>query len=163
MRVLLPFAGVLLLATALAGCTGGGTGTLTVQGTDPADNIGDFRSLVVQLSSFTLHGTDGKDSDVSAKVGSVDVVALQGGNLTTLAQQQVAAGNYTWIRLGATSASGTLVAGGSATVDIPSNELQINGPFSVSSGSETKITLQLNVVKTGNGRYMLTPHLGSIG
>jgi len=156
----LPLVLLLSLVVLLPGCTGG-NGSLVVQGSDPADDIGDFASLVVQLRSFTIHRSDGGESDVSAKVSSVDVVTLQGGNLTTLAQQDVPAGNYSWIRMGVTNASGTLKAGGTVNVDVPSDTLKITGSFEVKSGSTTTLRIDLHVFKEGNGRYKMTPVIGS--
>jgi hypothetical protein len=115
------------------------------------------------LGSFTIHRSDGNEQAVSAKVAGVDVVQLEGGNLTTLAKQDVAAGNYSWIKMGVTSASGTLKAGGTASVDVPSDTLKLNGPFAVAAGQETKLTVQLHVLKTGQGSYKLTPVIGNVG
>ena len=154
--------GLAVLALALAGCTGG-TGTLVVQASDPADDIADFSSLTVQVTKATAHSSDGSEKDVHLTISSVDVVKLQGGNLTTLAQQDVAAGNYSWIRLEVSSASGTLKAGGSVTVDVPSDSLKLNGPFEVKTGSTTHLRVDLHVVKTGNDKYELRPVIGSVG
>lgn len=158
-----PFVAVLLATAALGGCLGGATGTLVVQGSDPEDDIADFSSLVVQLGSFAIHRSEGEEHAVSAQVASVDVVKLQGGNLTTLARQDVPAGNYTWIRMGVTGANGTLREGGTVAVEVPSDRLKLNGPFEVRAGSTTSLRIDLHVVKTGNGRYMLSPVIGSVG
>jgi hypothetical protein len=162
MRLVLPLAALVLATALLAGCTGG-TGTLVVQASDPADNIADFASLTVQLSGVRAHSSDGGDKDLSLQVSSVDVVQLQGGNLTTLARQDVAAGNYTWIKLDVTSARGTLRAGGNASVDVPSDMLKLNGPFEVKAGATTNLRVDLHVVKQGNGTYSLRPVIGSVG
>lgn len=156
----IPFA-ALAVAVAIAGCTGS-TGTLVILGSDPADSIADFASLTVQLGKVTAHSSDGSDKDLHLNVSSVDVVQLQGGNLTTLAQQDVAAGNYTWIKLEVSSASGTLKAGGSVTVDVPSDTLKLNGPFTVTQGKATSLRVDLHVTKTGNGKYELRPVIGKV-
>jgi hypothetical protein len=157
-----PLLALLALAALLAGCTGA-TGTLIVLGADPADDIADFSSLTVQVGKVTAHASGGSDQDVHLNVSSVDVVKLAGGNLTTLAQQDVPAGNYSWLKLDVRSASGTLKAGGSASVDVPSDRLQLNGPFEVRAGSATDLRVDLHVTKTGQGRYELRPVIGTVG
>jgi hypothetical protein len=163
MRTLALAAAAASLASLLAGCTGPGTGTVVVQGSDPADDIADFASLVVQLGGAHVRSADGAEKDVGLKATSVDVVALQGGNLTTLAQQDVAAGNYTGIRLDATSAQGTLRAGGSTSVNVPSDSLKLNGAFTVASGQTTALRVDLHVHRTGAGAYELRPVIGRVG
>ncbi|HEV8361131.1 MAG TPA: DUF4382 domain-containing protein [Candidatus Thermoplasmatota archaeon] len=160
--------GLVVAALALAGCTTG-DGTLLVQGSDPPDDIADFSSLTVHVSGFTVHGSDGNDREFSAGVRSVDVVTLQGGNLSELARTGLAAGNYSWIRIGVTSANGTLKAGllgvgerSNVTVDVPSDALKLNGPFTIRAGSTTTVRLDLHVIHQGNGSYKLTPMVGRV-
>jgi len=163
MRAALSLVGLLLVTAALAGCTGGGTGTVVVQGSDPVDDIADFSSLVVQLSGAHVRSSDGSEKDVKLNITSVDVVKLQGGNLSTLAQQDVPAGNYSGVRLDVTSASGSLRAGGTASVDVPSDSLKMNGDFTVQAGQTVNLRVDLHVVKTGSGKYVLRPVIGKVG
>lgn len=153
--------GLLVLLVGFAGCTGS-EGTLVVQGSDPPDDIADFQSLVVQLSGLRVHASGGAEEDLRLNATSVDVVKLMGGNLTTLAQDQVAAGNYSWIKMDVTSASGALKAGGNVTVDVPADMLKLNGPFEVRAGGTTTLRIDLHVVKQGQGQYRLSPVIGSV-
>jgi hypothetical protein len=161
--------GLLLGALALAGCTAPATGTLLIQGSDPPDDIGHFRSLTVHLGRFTVHGHDGKETDFASDARSIDVVQLQHGNVTDLLRTDLPSGNYSWIRLGVTSANGTLHAGlfgvgGSAnvTVHVPSDSLKLNGPFTIRDGNTTTVRIDLHVVRQGNDAYHLTPVIGRV-
>jgi hypothetical protein len=160
--------GLTVAMLALAGCTAQ-TGTLLVQASDPADDIDDFSTLIVLINNFTVHSSDGSEKDFTAQVTSVDVVKLQGGNISDLVRTNLPSGNYSWIRIGVTSANGTLKssildvgANANVTVDVPSASLKLNGPFTVGAGSTTTLRIDLHVVHQGNGSYMLTPVIGRV-
>ncbi|MHB8632884.1 MAG: DUF4382 domain-containing protein [Thermoplasmatota archaeon] len=154
-----PFAFVLVLAP-LAGCTSSGTGTFTLHATDAADNIGDFQSLTVTVTSIDLTMKDGGVTSYTPASPTFDLTKLTSGNTTTLFHDQVKAGNYTRLELKVQDANGVLTAGGTTTVKAPSGTLFVDQPFTVGSGQETKFTFDIQVHREGNGDYIFKPNAG---
>lgn len=143
----------------LAGCTAS-SGTLTVQATDAPDNIGDFTSLTIDVSSIEAKSGDGVKSFTPAH-GSFDLVKLQAGNLTTLFKDQVPAGNYSKLELVITKATGVLKADGkSVDVKAPKGSIFLPGSFTVEAGKETVFLFDIHVVAKGSGEYSLQPNAG---
>lgn len=156
MRTLVP---ALTLALALlAGCTSG-TGTLTVHATDAPDNLGDFSSLTVQVAHINLQDAGGKAQSFTPATSSFDLTKLKNGNLTTLFHDQVPAGNYTYLEIEISSATGVLKATGqSVDVKAPSNRIFLNTHFEVKAGQETNFVFDVQVHMVGNGDYQLKPN-----
>lgn len=151
---------VALLAMAmLAGCASGSTGTLTVQATDAPGAIGDFSSLVVQVTKISVSGSAGAH-DYTPSQSSFDLVKLTEGNVTTLFHDKVATGNYSKLTLEVAKATGTLKAGGSVDIKVPASSIFLTQQFSVGSGKETTFLFDLHVVAKGNGDYSLQPNAG---
>lgn len=147
-----------LLSTAfLAGCASS-TGTLQVQATDAPDNIGDFSSLTITVSSIDVQGTGGSTSYTPSQP-TFDLTKLTNGNTTTLFKDQVAAGNYSRLEFKVASAKGVLRAGGAAIdVKSPSGTLFLNKHFTVGAGETTTFVFDIHVVKKGTGDYSLQPN-----
>jgi hypothetical protein len=156
MRAILP-AGLLLTAL-LAGCASSGTGTLDVQATDAPDNLGDFSSLTVTVSSIDVQGEGGSHSYAPSHP-SFDLAKLANGNTTSLFRDAVAAGNYTRIEFQVSGATGVLKADGSSiAVKAPGGTIFLNQRFTVGGGQVTTFVFDLHVVKKGNGDYSLQPN-----
>ena len=152
-----------LAATALllAGCSSSaGTGTLAVQATDAPDDLGDFSSLTVHVDSISIHGDgDGSNHSYAPASPTFDLTQLHDGNVSTLFNGSVPAGNYTYLELHIQSASGVLKDGGQ-TVDVkaPSSRIFLNTRFTVASGKTTTFTFDVQVHQLGNGDYQLKPN-----
>ena len=69
-------------------------------------------------------------------------------------------GKYTQIRLVVSRANGTLDDGSQVDVDVPNNSLKIVKSFDIADGKTTTFTADINVVKTGQGDYRLSPVVG---
>jgi hypothetical protein len=147
-----------LVAALLAGCSSGGTGTFTLKATDAPDNIGDFKSLNVTVTSIDLTMKDGGQKSYAPSHGTFDLTQLTSGNTTTLFHDQVTAGNYTRLELKIKDATGVLKAGGTVSVKAPSGTLFVNTAFTVDSGKETTFTFDIQVHQEGNGSYIFKPN-----
>ena len=145
------------LALLLSGCASK-SGTLAVQASDAPDDLGDFSSLTVHVDRITIQGNGGNHSYAPANP-TFDLTQLHDGNVTTLFNGTVAAGNYTYLELHITSASGVLKAGGAAIdVKAPSSRIFLNTHFEVAAGHQTTFLFDVQVHKVGNGDYQLKPN-----
>jgi len=150
----------LLAALALSGCTGSGDGTLTVQATDAPDNIADFSSLTIEVSSIDVTGSDGVHSYTPA-TSSFDLTKLTNGNTTTLFHGAVANGTYSKVEFVVAKATGTLKSSGqSVDLTAPKGSIFLTQQFTVGSGQETTFLFDIHVVAKGNGSYALAPNAG---
>lgn len=162
MRPLLALAPALVLAL-LTGCTSSGNGTLAVRATDAPDNLGDFSSLNVTVSSITLTKSDGGTKDYAPSAGTFDLTKLTSGNTTTLFSGAVDNGNYTKLTLHVGNGAGTLTSGAAQSVKAPGDQLFLTSPFEVASGKTTTFTFDIQVVKRGNGDYNFQPNADASG
>ncbi|MCA1811202.1 MAG: DUF4382 domain-containing protein [Halobacteriales archaeon] len=131
--------------------------------TDAPDDIGDFSSLTIQVARINLKGggAGGANSSYAPATSSFDLTKLTNGNLTTLFKDQVPAGNYTYLEIEVSSATGVLKAGGkSVDVKAPSNRIFLNTHFEVKAGQETDFLFDIQVHMVGNGDYQLKPNAG---
>lgn len=165
-------AGMLVIGLSVSGCFGGEEGTLQFQVTDQPNAIGDFEELLVTPTSVEVHrGDGGNESDEGEWLSfetdeTFDLTQLTDGNVTTLVNASLEAGQYTQIRLIVESAEGTLNDGSEVTVDVPNGMLFVIKPFTIEAGMTTTFTLDINVVKSGGqggseASYRLTPVVGS--
>lgn len=146
------------LVLLLSGCASNKSGTLTVQATDAPDNIGDFTSLTVTVDSITIQGEGGNHSYAPASP-TFDLTKLHDGNVTTLFNGTVPAGNYTYLEMHIQSAKGVLKSGGaSVDVKVPSSRIFLNTHFQVAAGHETTFLFDVQVHQVGNGDYQLKPN-----
>lgn len=152
-----PLLGVaLLLAAALAGCTGGGgTGTAGIQVTDaPTD---DYSSVLVTFSRASIHRAgSGNESDDNGTAGwvtlaegpkTVDLLALHRNQTAeALGFASVDAGRYTQVRLYVDRVVATKKADGSeVTMTVPSGVLRTAKSFEVRAGGNTTLTLEVDL------------------
>jgi len=149
-----------LTALALSGCTGSGDGTLTVQATDAPDNLGDFSSLTIEVSSIDVTGPHGVQSYTPA-TSSFDLTKLASGNTTTLFHGSVANGTYSKVEFVIAKATGVLKSSGqSVDVGAPKGSIFLPQQFTVGAGQETTFLFDIHVVAKGNGAYALAPNAG---
>jgi hypothetical protein len=154
----------MLLVLALAGCTGAGTGTLTLHVTDKPDAIGDFSALDVIVEKIELTPKGGSAKSYSPATATFDLTKLTNGNVTTLFNGSVDAGNYTRMDIFVTSATGTLASNGtSVDVKPPGGRIFVNTGFEVDSGQTTTFLFDIGVVEQGNGAYILQPNADGSG
>ena len=159
MRVLLTST-IACAALLLAGCSSNsGSGTLAVQASDAPDDLGDFSSLTVHVDRITIQGDGGGNHSYTPANPTFDLTQLHDGNLTTLFNGSVPAGNYTYLELHIQSATGVLKDGGQ-TVDVkaPSSRIFLNTHFQVASGQQTTFLFDVQVHQVGNGDYQLKPN-----
>jgi hypothetical protein len=143
-----------------------GTGTLVFQVSDQPNAIDNFTALVVQVSKVSVHSAsdnlENTWSDFTPSTTTFDLVKLQGDNVQTLISTPLAVGTYTQVRLVVTSAVGTLKTGTIENVTVPSGEIKLVKSFQIEENKTTTFVLDLNVVATGVGNYMLTPVAGKV-
>lgn len=158
------FLGLVLAAALFAGCASSGTGTLNLHVTDAPDNIGDFASLNVTVTSITLTNKDGGNKDYTPANGTFDLTKLQSGNVSTIFGGPVDLGNYTKLTLHVSDAKGVLAADGkSVDVKAPSGQLFLTTSFEIASGKTTDFLFDIHVVKQGNGGYSFQPNATGSG
>ncbi len=173
------------LATAavsgLAGCLGDDgdeTGTLATRVTDQPGDIADFQSCVVTMQGLWV--TPGESDDTTeatpdATVGSVenddreyyqfdepqeaDLVQLQDGNTTLVAEQDLPTGTYAFLQLDVTGVAATLEDGSDASVSTPGEApLQFAESFEIRADETTTFTADFTPVKRGRtDAYVLQP------
>ena len=183
MRSLAPaWAIVIALAAAACGDSGvspSGNGRFNLMITDSP--YSDARALLVTFSEVTAH-RDGQGGfsrlpfvDTTALARTCDLKRLV-GRQDVLGVGSLEAGQYTQVRLvvsGATlyfdnasdgPACATTVAppaGRSAAVEIPSGEVRLNRPFTLTEGGAMTMLIDFDgeqsVTELGNGRFRMTP------
>jgi len=159
MRTLVPAALAAIALLSLAGCSSSGQGNLAVQATDAPDDLGDFSSLTVHVDQISIQGDGAGNHSYAPSHPTFDLTQLHDGNVSTLFNGSVPAGNYTYLELHITSASGVLKDGGqSVDVKVPSSRIFLNTHFSVAPGKTTTFTFDVQVHQVGNGDYQLKPN-----
>jgi hypothetical protein len=151
------------IVLAISGCTGAGSGTLTVQVTDLPGDIADFAHLNVTVTSIDVTMKDGSHESYSPSNATFDLTTLATGNLSTLFKDSVKAGEYTKLSLRVADGQGTLRADGThVTVKAPGGTLSSEQKFTVDSGEETTFVFDIIVHMEGNGDYILQPNVTGI-
>ncbi|HTK31555.1 MAG TPA: DUF4382 domain-containing protein [Candidatus Saccharimonadaceae bacterium] len=122
--------------------------------------------------STETHESDHDSSDVhqagwevlSHDTQTIDLLALRNGTTTQIGVGMVPAGHYTQVRLRLGAGSNVVVDGVAHPLTIPSgmqSGLKLIGPFSVSAGGTTQLTLDFiadqSVVLQSDGTYRLQP------
>ena len=134
--------------------------------TDRPNAIGDFAALNVTVSKIGVHSA--KDNleniwlEFTPSTSTFDLVTLQGDNIQTLVSTFLPIGKYTQVRLIVVNAVGILKTGGTENVTVPSGELKLVQSFQIEENKTTTFVFDLNVVKTGDNAYMLTPVAGKV-
>jgi hypothetical protein len=170
-----------VLAVAAGACSDGpsapaGTASLTLKLTDSP--YSDARAVLVTFSSVSVHRTGGAFTTLPFSDGAMtrtcDLKKLQGAQ-DILGTGGVPAGDYTQIRLVVSGAAlyfenasngpacATSIqepAGNHATLTIPSGEVRLNRPFSLSTDSTTGIVLDFRgdeSIHQSGDTYTMTP------
>lgn len=165
--------GGVVAGTALAGCTGGSTGTLATRVTDQPGDISDFESCVVTISEIRVKpasddgedGGDGEDGEADAEESydvddvEADLVELQDGNTALVDEQEVETGEYEYLKLSVSNVDATLEDGSDADVSTPGDApLKFNQSFEIREDERTVFTADFTPVKQGqSGGYVLQP------
>lgn len=164
---------LLVIGIGFSGCMTEGDGNLEFQVTDQPSAIGDFEELLVTPTSVEVHKAGAGDNDsedgkwLSFETDDTfDLTQLTNGNVTTLFNASLEAGQYTQVRLLVESADGTLTDGSQVSVDVPNGMLFVVKSFIIEEGKTTTFVLDINVVKSGDqgpgeASYRLTPVIGS--
>lgn len=172
-RINIVVASLLVIGMGFSGCLTEGDGNLEFQVTDQPSAIDDFEELLVTPTSVEVHkaGDDDNDSEDGEWLSfdtddTFDLTQLTNGNVTTLINASLEAGQYTQVRLLVESADGTLKDGSQVDVDVPNGMLFIVKSFTIEEGKTTTFVLDINVVKSGGqgpseGSYRLTPVVGT--
>lgn len=179
--------GSLAAGTALAGCTGGSTGTLATQVTDQPGDISDFESCVVTITEIRVKpasddGSDGDDGDGNETDGGdgedaggdgedtgeesldiddaeADLVELQDGNTQLIDEQELDVGEYEYMKLQVSNVDATLSDGSDAEVTTPGEApLKFDRSFEIREETRTVFTADFTPVKQGRqDSYILQP------
>ena len=172
-------------AAGLAGCsaiTGAETGTLEAAVSDQPGDIGDFETLVLEITTVcaaesdgSADGDDGDGNESDADAGSdseaertevdiedtqVDLVELQGDASESIGSDELETGEYATLQLEVGEAvDASLVEGGEATVRTPGEApLKLDESFEIRADQTTSFLADFTPVKQGqSGRYTLQP------
>lgn len=150
---------VLLGGLGLASCGGSGseqTGTIDVRLTDaPVDNA---EAVVIHFIRATLHGPGGNTvidvyDPVTGDPGrSIDLLQFQSGQWSGFFSQEIAAGNYSWIRLELDlSQSYIQINGAQYALDCTScsnNGLRLNRSFSIPADGILTLMMDFDLRKS---------------
>lgn len=124
------------------------------------DAIDDFSHLYITFSQVQVRSagalTGAAWNTIAITTATIDLVELRDNVTALVAQAKLHAGGYSQIRLVVDNATGDLVGGGTAVVDVPSGELKTDSPFTVTAQGETDLALRLLIVAAGP-RYELRP------
>lgn len=150
--------GGVAIGSVLAGCTGGGTGTLATRVSDQPGDIEDFETLLVQVNAVRVKPADGELEELDADA-EVDLTELTGETSALVDESELEAGDYEFLQLVAEATEATLADGGSATVRLPGDApLKFEQAFEIRSGETTTFVADFTPVKRGGtGEYVLQP------
>lgn len=141
--------------------TGPSPTTLRILLTDaPTDELAEVN---VYITGLTVKRSGSPVERISNDVGLVDLLSLRNG-LMLLVAAQVEPGNYEFIRVELDQDQSFVVELGSGTelpLQIASEEVKVNGGFTMPAGGITSVTLdfdaEASLRKKGNGNWLLTP------
>ncbi len=154
--------------------TTGEKGNFKLLISDEVNAIEDFEHLHVTISSIGVHqaGESGKwqvfDLDPEAdldgdNVTGVDLRFLEGEKALEIWSGNLTAGEYDKVFIYVDSVTGVLVGGGTASVKLPSDKLQISKPFTIGD-SVVNFVYDITVVEAGkSGKYILKPQIAQSG
>lgn len=154
-----------LLSPSSGAASGSGSvGTLDVYVKDAPAN---WTHVYVTFDTISVHAADqGNESGWHNLTVSktVDLASLTDVS-ALLGTQTLPAGMYTQLRLNVTKAVGVMSNGTRADFSVPSGELRTAGPFNITVGQTTSLTLDIDlsrsIVWTAEG-YLFMPVLGSV-
>lgn len=122
----------------------------------------------VTFSGVQIHAANSSAGagwrNLALKVDTLDLASLV--NVSgLLAEGSVGPGKYTQVRFTVTHVTGTMMGGTMVNFTVPSGELKTTHPFNVTSGSSTRLTLDIDLSRSivqSDGRWMFMPVLGAI-
>ncbi|WP_435119537.1 DUF4382 domain-containing protein [Halolamina sp. C58] len=161
-------------ATALAGCLGGGTGTLATQVTDQPGDIDDFESCIVTIVGMWLGPEDAETPAGNATDGGssadreyyeydepqeADLVDLQDSSTQLVDERELDTSSYSYLQLDIEGVDATLTNGDSAQVDVPGEApLTFNSSFEIRADTRTVFTADFTPVqRSQGGGYLIRP------
>ena len=141
---------------------------------DEKNAIGDFKSLVVTISSVGVHkaGEAGEWIEPPDIEEELDLVDLQGENATEIWSDTLPDGDYNKVFVYVSDINAELWNNDDSTdVKLPSEKLHINTHFSIPDDSPVSFVFDISVVAAGNGagngqggiKYILKPVVGQSG
>ena len=160
-----------------------GNGTLKMYMTDAP---GDYEAVNVTISSISVHyadgtedtegeeeegeeeapakaaATDGSWIEVATGPMSVDLLTLANGATLMLGTTELAAGQYTQVRLAVESAE-VVIDGESIPLTVPSSNIKLIHPFTVEADAVTELVLDFDAERSvhvtggNNPKYMMNP------
>ena len=138
---------------------------------DEENAIGDFKSLVVTISSVGVHkaGEAGEWIEPPDIEEELDLVDLQGENATEIWSGTLPDGDYNKVFVYVSEIDAELNNGDSTEVELPSEKLHINTHFSIPTPDDSPVSFvfDISVVAAGNEqsgiRYILKPVVSQSG
>ena len=166
-----------LAAMALLGGCGGsdnGTGTLSVQVTDA--KVDEANAVVLHYTAVTIHGEGGNTlvevtDPLTGEPGrSINLLDYTNGESTVLFEQELSAGNYSWMRLEIDfSKSFIELADGQHELRCDScenNGMKLNRSFTIDADQTTAFTLDFDLrssITYANGEHHIRPTIRVVG
>lgn len=146
----------------LAGCTGGGgnTGTLETKVSDQPGDITDFETLVVRITKIHPKPADASRKTIDIDDTEVNLVDLQGGESASIGTTDLETGEYEFLQLTVGAVvEAVLKDGGEANVTTPGEApLKFEKGFEIRAGQTTTFVADFTPVKQGaTGSYVLKP------
>ena len=143
------------LAAGIAACGGSGdgsstgsTGTVNVGLTDaPVDSA---QEVNIEVESLVLQHSNGERSRFEFDIAEpVNLLTLTGGTvMSLLADEEVAAGDYSWMRLELGDGNTIVINGGTYDLTTPSARGVQTSGFIVPAGGEINLTIDFDVRKS---------------
>lgn len=152
----------------LAGCMGGGTGTLATHVSDQPGDIADFESCVVTITEIEIKPVDGDPVTQSVDDATADLVKLQGDKRKLVDESELEEGEYEYVFLAISNVDATLSGGGDVTVETAGDAglkfqtFVVDGDqaetFEIRADQTTSFTADFMPVKQGEtNSYVLKP------
>lgn len=136
---------------------------------DQPNDIGDFESLIVTVSSIQIKPVDdGPWLEIEPETTEADLVELQGERAQQLWRGDLPKGEYQTVFVHVDSIEGMLAGSGAlADVKLPSDKLHLETRFSVTGTDAVEFVFDITVHRTGSAgeetRYILSPQASESG
>lgn len=148
-----------------------GTGSLAVAVHDAP--CSDCSHVWVTFTSVAVHESNSSGSGwttLNVTGTTIDLAALNGTAMAkVIGVLSLPAGHYEQIRLSVTKVLVDFVGGTSATAQIPNSTVDVNGAFSLASGSTTTVSIDIDLASSlhlsggvGGAGVVFTPNIGSV-
>ncbi len=164
------FPAMLVLLSALSGCTAEGTGSASIYVKDaPTD---EFAEIHVVFTEVRVHASGNASENATAGWMTlvedadgidVDLLNASGDRAAFLGEEDLQAGKYTQIRITVAEAYGIDHDGARHDFTVPSGTLKLNRPFTIEADQETRIILDFDLdasLKENPQGWRMTPKVG---